>query len=321
VRREFLYFKILFIFIIIILSVFLVNLSYDKISKRNMIKNCVPDDRGIFENDLFHHTLMRCNHVFDKGEDGDGNTEYIIEVFINSLGFRNKEYEFDKGDGTSRIILLGDSFTFGYGLELEDTFFINLEKELNRKVSNKVEVWNLAATSWGTLIHYLVTKHKVVNYDPDLVILMFDTSDYVDNQVYLKYGVFENGSLVGIKPEGDLFAERETLLYNTTPRLKFVDLIDDSFIYIFKMSEILEKENIPFLVVFYPYPHTNIKHNNLLTEKLNEVNISTFDLTPVFKERNDSGDYFEYNRHWSKQGSKVATRELKDYILGNYRFT
>jgi hypothetical protein len=43
------------------------------------------------------------------------------QVKINSLGFRDKEYELNKGN-KYRIIAIGDSITFGNYLLLEDTY-------------------------------------------------------------------------------------------------------------------------------------------------------------------------------------------------------
>jgi len=74
-----------------------------------------------------------------------GLASYFIK--INSDGFRGREYSVDKPSNTFRVIVLGDSFTFGQGFNLEDTFCYRLEKLLNENHPEKnFEVLNLFST-------------------------------------------------------------------------------------------------------------------------------------------------------------------------------
>ena len=50
---------------------------------------------------------------------------------INSKGLRNtREYDYEKPPGTKRIMVLGDSFAWGYGVSNDDMFTNVLEKQL-----------------------------------------------------------------------------------------------------------------------------------------------------------------------------------------------
>ncbi|MBL7197998.1 MAG: hypothetical protein ISS47_07850, partial [Candidatus Omnitrophica bacterium] len=51
-------------------------------------------------------------------------------IYINSLGFRGKEFKKEKGNGVFRIIALGDSCTFGVGVK-GTTYPEILEEQLN----------------------------------------------------------------------------------------------------------------------------------------------------------------------------------------------
>lgn len=42
-------------------------------------------------------------------------TGYEIEYLINSKGLRDSETTYEKPEGIFRIVLVGDSHTFGYG--------------------------------------------------------------------------------------------------------------------------------------------------------------------------------------------------------------
>ena len=76
-------------------------------------------------------------------------------VTRNSHGLRDKEYSYNKPDEIYRILVLGDSQTFGHGIKrLEDTWHKKLEVLLNKGFSNqKFEVIALAGEGWNTVFH------------------------------------------------------------------------------------------------------------------------------------------------------------------------
>lgn len=54
--------------------------------------------------------------------------EYRVQYFINSLGYRDREFTIEKPSDTYRIAVVGDSVTFGVGVELEETFVKGIER-------------------------------------------------------------------------------------------------------------------------------------------------------------------------------------------------
>jgi lysophospholipase L1-like esterase len=71
-----------------------------------------------------------------------------VEYRTNSLGFRDHEFSLERKPGELRILALGDSFTFGSGVQLDDTWPEVLERELRSRRSSPVEVVN-AGLVWG----------------------------------------------------------------------------------------------------------------------------------------------------------------------------
>ena len=61
-----------------------------------------------------------------------GSDEFNVAIHINSQGIRDKEYSTPKPSRTYRICVLGDSMTFGHGLEIEDVYAERLEYLLNQ---------------------------------------------------------------------------------------------------------------------------------------------------------------------------------------------
>src|SRR5687767_9932762 len=52
---------------------------------------------------------------------------------VNKLGLRGKETTVEKPAGVVRILVLGDSFTMGKGVQDDETFAVLLEKALNER--------------------------------------------------------------------------------------------------------------------------------------------------------------------------------------------
>jgi|TARA_B100000315_G_C14414238_1_gene512454 hypothetical protein len=64
------------------------------------------------------------------------------EVRTNSIGLKDREYPLSKLNNTVRIIVLGDSITFGAREEQENSYSELLENKLNKQSEYKFEVWN-----------------------------------------------------------------------------------------------------------------------------------------------------------------------------------
>lgn len=99
-------------------------------------------------------------------------------VEINSLGLRDREYSVKKPPGTTRIIILGDSLTFGQGVRVEETYPKRLEELLTKRhPRKKFEVFNTGVCGYNTLAEYLMLKEKWVAFHPDIVMVGFVLND------------------------------------------------------------------------------------------------------------------------------------------------
>ena len=56
--------------------------------------------------------------------------EFKVNIKTNSHGYRDKDYPFTKPAGSERVVVLGDSFTWGWGAEQEEIFCEVAEKNL-----------------------------------------------------------------------------------------------------------------------------------------------------------------------------------------------
>lgn len=106
-------------------------------------------------------------------------------VNTNSMGLRSPEVAVPKPEGTKRILLLGDSFTFGFRVLDKETFRYRLEQELReRSGMSGVEVVSAGVLSYCPLLEYLQYRHHLHVLQPDIVVLNFDMSDVQDHMAY-----------------------------------------------------------------------------------------------------------------------------------------
>jgi len=98
---------------------------------------------------------------------------------INNLGFRDdQDYSFKKRSGTFRIIVLGDSVTFGHGCRFEETWPYLLKQKLIRWDNRtKWEVWNLGVPGYDTDLELKTLEEIGPRAKPDLVIVGFYEND------------------------------------------------------------------------------------------------------------------------------------------------
>jgi hypothetical protein len=93
----------------------------------------------------------------------------------NSKGLRGKkDFPYTKDKEKLRILILGDSFTFGDEVSDDETYASYLQEMLPH-----VEVINMGVHGYGHDQMLLLFKEEGVKYDPDIVILGFVALDYV----------------------------------------------------------------------------------------------------------------------------------------------
>ena len=107
-----------------------------------------------------------------------------VPVKINQLGFRDdREYALAKGPRTFRILVLGDSVTFGHGSVFEHTYPYLLEQQLREwRPEVDWQVWNLGVPGYNTRQEWAYLTDVVAAYVPDLVIVGFFPNDVTDNK-------------------------------------------------------------------------------------------------------------------------------------------
>jgi GDSL-like lipase/acylhydrolase family protein len=101
-----------------------------------------------------------------------------VSLDINSDGFRDRSHPRVKPSGVRRLIGLGDSVLFGWGVEEPECFLRRLEQTLNASGrSPGWEVLNLGVPGYNTMQEAELLESVGLLYAPDVVLLCFVPND------------------------------------------------------------------------------------------------------------------------------------------------
>jgi len=90
----------------------------------------------------------------------------------NSQGCRDKEYSMAKPDKTIRGIVLGDSYTMGSGVEIENVYHSVVEQSLNEQSDGfQYELINFGVGGYNLLNYKGLMEERVAKYDPDFILI------------------------------------------------------------------------------------------------------------------------------------------------------
>ena len=94
------------------------------------------------------------------------------EFKTNTQGLRDKEYSVIPQDNSFRVVVVGDSFTMGAGVNVEDVYHSVLEKRINEEGQNGlVEFINFGVGGYDPVQYMNTLKRKALKYKPDLIMV------------------------------------------------------------------------------------------------------------------------------------------------------
>ena len=99
---------------------------------------------------------------------------------VNSSGYRDVEHTKEKPAGVRRILFVGDSFTYGVGILLDDTYPKRTERALSISRSEKWESIVMAVPGVGTAEEAKIIESEAFAYSPDVLVLGYVLNDAED---------------------------------------------------------------------------------------------------------------------------------------------
>ena len=121
-----------------------------------------------------------------NAEDSWGNAR----VKINSKGHIGPEIDYAKPENTFRVLFLGDSVTFGFGIkDYSDTYVAQFESLLGNTTPDlKVETVNAGVGGYSPWQYYTALSKEGIKYAPDAVVVSFVLNDVTEKMGLTRFG-------------------------------------------------------------------------------------------------------------------------------------
>jgi len=126
-----------------------------------------------FSINFFQQDDELCYKITTQYSHSIAQPEFLNDIEINSAGFRGPAANLEI---QNRVLMLGDSFQFGYGVQDNETVRWHLQ---NRLDSEKYQVLNLGVPGYDTVLERKLLEKYAELYTPTIVIVHFFTNDIV----------------------------------------------------------------------------------------------------------------------------------------------
>jgi lysophospholipase L1-like esterase len=117
-------------------------------------------------------------YTLEKGEGYPPSEETNVD------GLRDATRPIETREGLTRVVILGDSVTYGHGIESSQAFPQVLERKL-REDDRDVEVFNMGLPGWSTRQERIAYERIARKYKPDVVVLAVCLNDLAELQINL----------------------------------------------------------------------------------------------------------------------------------------
>lgn len=106
-------------------------------------------------------------------------------IKTNSFGLRNGDIQIQKRPGSTRLLFIGDSFTFGFGVKESESFPSLIQKYLSSAVPNTpIEVINAGMPAVGSGRYYLRYHTAPYANDADIIVIaLYVYNDFIDSEI------------------------------------------------------------------------------------------------------------------------------------------
>lgn len=115
------------------------------------------------------------NNYFIRSRIESNNRSLVV---TNSRGWRGRDYGIPKSNGTIRILGIGDSFMFGWGVDEGSQYPAVAEKLLNQQFPEATwEFVALASPGYNLPMEVEVLKEYGLAYEPDMIVYGYVVND------------------------------------------------------------------------------------------------------------------------------------------------
>ena len=265
-----------------------------------------------------------------------------VEFAINSFGFRDKKYRKRKASKI-RLIFVGDSITYGWGIPLEHTYHKQLEK-LFHSEGYDADIMGMGVVGYNTIQEYHLIKEKTLDFNADMIILQIAMNDF---ERTVKIRTYQEGKKLSIVPHHDysipFIIKRTKLTYffmKNSHLFKFINLKlfwtknkndpgftpkdmylmgeENSFRHLRKIKSLLDSKGIRLAAVIFPfrkskdvYPYAKLQ--NKIHQELEKMEVPYLDLYDVINI--DTEEHLWRDKiHPTVRGHEIVSRALFKFL-------
>lgn len=183
---------------IVIMSMFL-----GTIISEAFVRIFSPQELGSVLNIYRSDEILKYRYQTER-QTRQSTTEFDVIIQTNSEGMRDQEYKHKKENGEYRVLVVGDSFSFGHGVDLERIYPKLLEKHMNTSIvqsnsQTSYHVINAAVGGYHPEQYYKMMVLYANKLEIDSVIVGF----YIGNDFRLydetSEAILQDGYLLGYK--------------------------------------------------------------------------------------------------------------------------
>ena len=278
--------------------------------------------------------MKRVSSIPGRGHEHVPNQSGVymsVPVAINSVGWRDQEYTVEKPNDTVRIMMLGDSVTFGWGAPPEGVTSNILESILNENGHpQQYEVLNTGIGNTNTAMQAAYFTHEGFRYKPDIVVLNYFINDAEPTPSRTKSFLVEHSyAAVFLAGRLDLFMRSyfgrgdwlsyyRNLYSDSQPGWSATQQA------IRQLAEFCAERNIRFMVANYPelhqvstYPFQQV--TDLIAKQAEDFNVPFVDLLPMVKNEDPRSLWVSpTDAHPNGKAGNLFARGLRQSLVENF---
>lgn len=127
-----------------------------------------------------YHPDPALQYVLTPG--ATGSSDMMLDmpdasVVISSQGLRDRERAIPRPPDTVRMVVIGDSFTFGWGVDLQDVYISWLERLLDAATPHTVEVVNMGVPGYNLVQEVALLEASGLAFEPQVVMVGYVSND------------------------------------------------------------------------------------------------------------------------------------------------
>lgn len=254
------------------------------------------------------------------------------QMTINEHGLRDEPLPLVKPDNELRILMLGDSLTVGWGVDVQDTTSNILESELSRTFTDKkVQVINTGVGNYNTSMEVGYFLQRGYKFQPDLVVLNYFINDAEPTPKRKSHSVFDASyAYVLLRGRTDVLSRQVfnrpdwqdyySNLYETdNPGLR---VAEES---IGRLAKYCADNNIPLLIANYPelhetrdYPFDNVR--DWLKALSAKLGVAYVDLFPAIEGEEPASLWVSENdAHPNRKANDLFVERMIPSVLSALR--